>query len=291
MPGKYEVIITAKTSHSDEIHDLAHSDFTIEKTQYVRLTEEYFSDSYDIALEFFDGDEDKFMFEYIPPTTERSIKTDPAWFREYIVRLPDFMDESLYVHKDAQQNFEEAVYYIDNTYLRVTTPDAKIFEEEMGEEQEAMLIDTGVIKLANLVQTYDGGYVSRFTSSLKLVSHHAFGTAIDLNASIIPNTYDLANRPILRDDVQDHLNYNGIKEENGILYYDFTYTGDWTEFYDGVPGTCLNYLLYELAFYRAGFSWGYYYDSVCDPMHYTLTEKELSLHDDGLRKIYEYIED
>ncbi len=292
MPGAYELVITAKTAHSDEVHELANTEFELEKTQYVTLTEEYFSDSYDIALEFFGGDEEKFMFDYIPPVEVRNITTDPAWFREYITRLPDFMGESLYVHVDAQQNFEEAVNYIETTYLRVTTPDAKLYEEfETHEEQESVLIDTGIIKLEELVQSYDGGYVSRFTSSLKLVSHHAFGTAIDLNASIVPNTYELSNREILRDDVQNHLEYNGIKEENGIEYYDFTYTGDWSEFYSGVPGTCLNYLLYELAFYRAGFSWGYYYESVCDAMHYTLTEKELSLHDDGLRKVYEYYDE
>ncbi len=285
MPGNYNLYLTAKTVNSDEAHEMAQTEFELEKTQYVTLTEEYFSDSYDIALEFFGGDEEKFLFDYIPPIEERDITTDPAWFREYIVRLPDFMNEPLYVHVDARQNFEDLIDFLETTRLRVTTPGDS---SQTDSDSTPVSVDTGIIKLSDLVQSYDGGYVSRFTSSLKLVSHHAFGTAIDLNASIIPNTYDLSNREILRNDVENHLEYNGIKEENGVKYYDFTYTGEWDEFYAGVPATCLNYLLYELAFYRAGFSWGYYYESVCDAMHYTLTEKELSLHDDGLRKVYEY---
>ncbi len=49
-----------------------------------------------------------------------------------------------------------------------------------------------------------------------------------------------------------------------------------------------------MAFFRAGFQWGYYYESACDGMHFTLAEFDINRHmysDVGLRKIYEYIED
>ena len=59
-----------------------------------------------------------------------------------------------------------------------------------------------------------------------------------------------------------------------------------------VPETVINYLLYELAFYRAGFQWGHYYISTSDGMHFTLTDNIRISHDgnDGLRKVFEYSE-
>ena len=60
---------------------------------------------------------------------------------------------------------------------------------------------------------------------------------------------------------------------------------------NGVPREIQNYLLYELAFYRAGFGWGYYFSHNCDAMHYTLTELDPALHEaegTGLRKVFEY---
>ena len=79
-----------------------------------------------------------------------------------------------------------------------------------------------------------------------------------------------------------------------MLYYDYTYTGDsllWV--YRNIPETVINYLLYELAFYRAGFQWGHYYVSTSDGMHFTLTDNIRISHDgnSGLRKVYEYIEE
>ena len=102
----------------------------------------------------------------------------------------------------------------------------------------------------------------------------------------------LSNRALILDEVRNHLAYNGIKTANGVSYYDFTYNGSCSATYRNVPQTVINYLLYELAFYRAGFGWGYYYDHACDGMHFTLSEMSASIHDTSgrsLRKVYQYI--
>ncbi|MPM95017.1 hypothetical protein SDC9_142166 [bioreactor metagenome] len=101
------------------------------------------------------------------------------------------------------------------------------------------------------------------------------------------------NIALINDEVKNKLVYNGIKSENNVLYYDYTYSGDsllWV--YQTIPETVINYILYELAFYRAGFQWGHYYVSTSDGMHFTLTDNIRISHDgnDGLRKVYEYIE-
>ena len=82
-------------------------------------------------------------------------------------------------------------------------------------------------------------------------------------------------------------------DENGTKYYDFTYTGGYRNAVKEVPPEIVNYLLYELAFYRAGFRWGFYFDS-SDAMHFTLTESRREYFEEGayaLRKVYEYIGD
>ena len=76
--------------------------------------------------------------------------------------------------------------------------------------------------------------------------------------------------------------------------YDFTYTGSAPREVKNVPEPLMNYLMYELAFYRAGFSWGAYYPHTCDAMHFTLTELSPELFTDGpyaMRKVFEYIEE
>lgn len=78
-----------------------------------------------------------------------------------------------------------------------------------------------------------------------------------------------------------------------MSYYDYTYTGDsllWV--FQTIPETVINYIIYELAFYRAGFQWGHYYVSTSDGMHFTLTDNIRINHDgnDGLRKVFDYCE-
>ena len=108
-----------------------------------------------------------------------------------------------------------------------------------------------------------------------------------------PNKNSDANTALIDDDVKGHLVYNGILEENGIPYYDFTYDGAYKLDPNGVPETCVNYLLYELGFFRAGFLWAHYYKSTSDAMHFCLSEFVTYNHEHkqyGLRKVYEYAE-
>ena len=181
------------------------------------------------------------------------------------------------VHKKAAGQFKKAVNYMKTVYLRVHGTNG----------------DSGVIKLSELIGSFDGIWNPRFVSDRSFISHHAFGTAIDLNASLDANTNELSNRELIKSEVGSHLTYNGIKNEDGVSYYDFTYDGSHSAKLKGVPTTVVNYLLYELAFYRAGFNWGYYYDHTCDAMHFGLSEFSADVHNTSsrsLRKVRDYID-
>ena len=147
--------------------------------------------------------------------------------------------------------------------------------------------------VGELVDKY-AAYVPRFQSNLEYLSHHTLGTAIDVNDNMYPNQNIPRNHDLIGGEVKNHLVYNGIKtDENGIKYYDFTYDGTYPAKYKKIPKSILNYLVYELAFFRAGFEWGFYYETTCDAMHFMLTENDRNRHmhtDIGLRKVYEYIE-
>ena len=133
---------------------------------------------------------------------------------------------------------------------------------------------------------------ARFVSSRKYVSHHSLGTVVDLNTNLSVNSQRNKNKYLIYDAVANHLTYNGIQTgEDGVRYYDFTYDGSYRGAPEDMPPAIVNYLLYELAFYRAGFRWGFYFDTA-DPMHYTLTESQYEYFEEGpfaLRKVYEYI--
>ena len=142
--------------------------------------------------------------------------------------------------------------------------------------------------------SFDGILNTRFVTDRTFVSHHSFGTAIDLNAVMQANKNRLENRDLIRTEVQNCLVYNGVREQNGVRYYDFTYSGSYSGTYKNIPETVINYLLYELAFYRAGFGWGYYYPHACDGMHFTPTELSPTSFEEGpyaMRKVFTYIED
>ncbi len=62
----------------------------------------------------------------------------------------------------------------------------------------------------------------------------------------IDNTKE--NIAIINDEVRNKLVYNGIKQENGDSYYDYTTPAMRCWAYQSVPETVINYLLYELAF-------------------------------------------
>ena len=171
--------------------------------------------------------------------------------------------------------FEKAFSYLETSFVRVHGTNG----------------DTGLIRASDLITEYNGCYVSRFTSSLKAISHHTFGTAVDVNASMEPNKNTAENKAVIDDDVRGHLFFNGLKEEKGVIYYDFSYDGSYDLDPNGVPQTCVNYLLYEMGFYRAGFGWAHYYKSTSDGMHFCLSEFITYSHDDkenGLRKVYVY---
>ena len=244
--------------------------------EWEMITRDKFPDSYPEALRFF-GSEERFLYRY-QWVSGRYIVADPEWEKTYITEIVGYPNKMPWqLHVDAVPSFLKAFDYLETSYIRVHGSNG----------------DTGVIKASALITEYNGCYVSRFTSSLKAVSHHAFGTAVDVNASMEPNKNNNANTTLIDDDVKGHLVYNGILEENGVKYYDFTYNGSYRCDPNGVPETCVNYLLYEFGFYRAGFDWAHYYKSTSDAMHFCLSEFVTYKHDDpvhGLRKVTVYVE-
>ncbi len=257
--------------------ELVRCTFYVLGEEWETITKDKFPDSYPEALQFF-GSEERFLYRY-QWVNGRYTVADPEWEKTYITEIPGYPEDTPWlVHIDAVPYMEKAFEYLKTSHIRVHGTNG----------------DTGVIPAISLITEYNGCYVSRFTSSLKAVSHHTFGTAVDLNASMDPNKNNEKNHAVIDDDVKGHLVYNGIQEENGVRYYDFTYDGKYKLDPNGVPETCVNYLLYEFGFFRAGFDWAHYYKSTSDAMHFCLSEFVTHKHDDktyGLRKVYEYIED
>ena len=242
---------------------------TIQKTDFS-------NNSYETALAFFQ-EKDAFLYRYQWVDT-RYIVADPDWEDAYIVSFDCLPGrEPWRIHKFAVPYYKVVSYYLNNVRVRVSGTNG----------------DSGVLLLRDLIDTYSGSYCSRFTSSEQSISHHAFGTATDLNGGMGVNDMQKENIALINTEVRDFLTYNGIKNENGVSYYDYTYTGDsliWV--YQNIPETVINYILYELAFYRAGFQWGHYYVSTSDGMHFTLTDNIRISHDgnEGLRKVFDYSE-
>ena len=249
--------------------------FYVVGDDWEQITEASFPDSYPEALAFF-GDTERFLYRY-QRVNGRYILADPEWEKTYITPVEAYPDGAPWLmHVDAVPYFTKAFAYLEAVHVRVHGTNG----------------DTGVLPLKRLITEYNGCYVSRFTSSLKAISHHTFGTAVDVNASMQPNKNDNANTALIDDDVKGHLAYNGIVTEDGVAYYDFTYDGSYENDPNGVPQTCVNYLLYELAFYRAGFEWAHYYKSTSDAMHFCLSEFVTYTHEGemGLKKVFAYAE-
>ena len=237
---------------------------------------DFSNNSYESALKFF-KEKDAFLYRY-QWVDARYIVADPKWEEQYIISFDCLPGRDPWrIHKFALPYYEAASYYLNNVHVRVSGTNG----------------DSGVLQLSDLIDTYNGSYCSRFTTSEKSISHHAFGTASDLNGGMGANDMQKENIALINTEVRDFLAYNGIKTEDGVSYYDYTYSGDsliWT--YQSIPETCINYILYELAFYRAGFQWGHYYVSTSDGMHFTLTDNIRISHDgnEGLRKVFDYSE-
>ncbi|MEN6338862.1 MAG: M15 family metallopeptidase [Clostridiaceae bacterium] len=276
--GRYTFTLTATTVAKPTPVTLYSAECSISDTKDMFLTQNKFDDNYAEVYAFFKGDTSKFLFQYWI-RDGRSISTDTEWRENTLV------ESSLgRVNSAAVAYFELANYYIDHTYVSVTIVNRKNNKQTDGR----------VTPLRKLISK-ETTYVPRFQSNLQYVSHHTLGLAIDVNDDMYPNKNIETNHELIGTDVRDHLVYNGIKtDEKGQQYYDFTYDGAYSARFERVPKTIINYLLYELAFFRAGFQWGYYYESACDGMHFTLAEFDINRHmysDVGLRKIYEYIED
>lgn len=237
---------------------------------------DFSNNSYETALAFF-KEKDAFLYRY-QWVDARYIVADPDWEDTYIISFDCLPGrEQWRIHKFALPYYQAVSYYLNNVHVRVSGTSG----------------DSGVLLLRDLIDTYNGTYCSRFTSSETHISHHAFGTATDINGGMGANDNLKENIDLINTEVRNFLTYNGIKTENGVSYYDYTYSGDsllWV--YQTVPETVINYILYELAFYRAGFQWGHYYVSTSDGMHFTLTDNIRISHDgnDGLRKVFDYSE-
>jgi len=272
--GEQTLVITATTVEEPEPVELIRATYQVVSKGWFQLRPDNFSDNYAQTLEFFSNDPSRFMFEY-RWRSGRKIAMKNSFRSVYLVD-----DEWGSVHRDAVPYFNQAREYIASTYVRVQSADGAH--------------DTGVIPLQELVITNNGTCIARFIQSKKYVSHHSFGTVVDLNADIRPNKQRWYNKDLIYDAVKNHLTYNGIMtSDDGIQYYDYTYDGAYKNAVKEVPPEILNYLLYELAFYRASFRWGFYFDT-SDAMHFTLTESSMSAFTDdpyALRKVYTYIED
>ena len=275
--GDYTFGLYASTTRTED-KLLAVSSFRIFDTEWRPLISNNLRCSYAYALNFF-GSRDEFMFTYRwKSSTGRDIELQgghAAWEAAHMTIIDNATGGRWEVHKKAAPAYKKAVKYLKNSYVRVHGNNG----------------DSGVIKLSALIGTFDGIWNPRFVSDRSFISHHAFGTAIDLNASMDANVNNLSNRDLIHKEVGNKLTYNGIKTQNGVSYYDFTYSGSHSSKYRSVPTTVINYLLYELAFYRAGFNWGYYYDHTCDAMHFGLSEFSADTHNTSsrsLRKVYSY---
>ncbi len=240
--SKFEIIPTSSSDYNVWIQ-LKKSDLTVY--------------SYEIALEYF-GDT-SFLFRY-KHESGRNITIDPVWVSENIVTIDFFYGRTLYVNKRAKTAYENAIKHIENSYV--------LFKYNDGE--------SGVFNLTSLIErSGSGAYTPRFQTDMKYISHHSFGTAVDINAGIEVNCINKSGSTDYNwNKIKAAINllkYEGIKTIDGKQVYVFKYDGSKPK--SGyVPDTLKNYLLHELAFVREGFKWGGYFTSGADAMHFTLTE-------------------
>ena len=273
--GSYRLVLQAEDSVGNMV-TLVDRPFKVINEQWLTLMPNNLRGNYTIALAFF-GSPEKFMFRYKLQEASTHITVDPEWRKAYDGEAIGVNGKKWRCHIDAVPYFEKACRYLESTYIHIS-----------GKK-----LDTGAVGLADLV-TFNGTVVRRFTNNKNFVSHHSFGTAVDINAYYTSNRDVLENRKKIYNEVTKNLTYNGIVEIGGKQCYDFTYTGTAKAGLCKVPEPLMNYLLYEFGFYRAGFSWGVYYPHTSDAMHFTLTELSPSLFTDSeyaMRKVFTYIED
>lgn len=273
----YTFTLTATSSAQTSPVTLHSAEVKVEKVDAFKLEQNKFDDNYSEAFAFFGGDTSQFLFNYWL-RGDRDVSTATEWRDAHLVDSP-FGGRC---HVMALPYFEKAKEYIDSTYIKVDVL------HRSGSVREGK-----VMPLKTIMDNDASPYVPRFQSNMEYVSHHCLGTAIDVNETLYPNLNIITNHDLIGDDVKNHLRFDGIRtDDKGQQYYSFFYDGAYTSMYKRVPKTIINYLLYELAFYRAGFQWGFYYETACDAMHFMLSENDPNKHMDsetGLRKIYDYI--
>ena len=236
--GKYTLRILAAQAGAEE-QLLAESQFQVTNETWLQLQPNNLRGNYTTALAFF-GSPERFMFRYRIQSGSTKITIDPEWVSQYVGEATCLNGRKWVCHVDAVPYFEQACRYMENTYLHLTGPN----------------LDTGAVRLSDLVTKMNGTMVRRFTNSGDFISHHSFGTAVDINASFPSNKDNRTNRERIYGEVQK-VTYNGVVTVKGKQCYDFTYSGTVRGGgASGVPEVLTNYFLYELAFYRAGFSWG-----------------------------------
>ena len=274
--GTYTLRILGQDTASQE-KVLAETQFRVTHEEWIQLQPNNLRLNYSAALRFF-GAPERFMFRYKLQSGSHRITLDPAWTKQYVGTALCLKGKKWTCHVDAIPYFEQACRYMENTYLHLTGPN----------------LDTGAVRLSDLVTKMNGTMVRRFTNSGDFISHHSFGTAVDINASFPSNKDNRTNRERIYGEVQK-VTYNGVVTVKGKQCYDFTYSGTVRGGgASGVPEVLTNYFLYELAFYRAGFSWGVYYPHKSDAMHFTLSELSPELFSEGpyaMRKVFSYIDD
>ena len=272
--GSYTLKLTAEDAKARRV-TLCTASFRVTADKWVRLLPNNLRNNYTDALRFF-GSPERFLFRY-RFAKGRKITVDSAWNKQYAASAKGVDGKRWRCHRDAVPYFEQAARLIENTYIRVRGTNG----------------DTGAVRLA-AIMTFNGLMVQRYVSSLEYISHHSFGTAVDVNAYTPSHRNVPENREKIFREVTEHLTYNGLKRVGSRICYDFTYTGDAESGPKNVPEPLLNYLLYELAFFRAGFSWGLYYPHTCDGMHFSLSELSPDLFENSpyaMRKVFVYLED
>lgn len=276
--GTYTLTLSASDAAGQEA-TLAQAAFQITNSKWIQLLPNNLRGNYTTALAFF-GSPERFLFRFSLKDGGPKINLDSEWSKQYLGTAIGVNGKEWSCHVDAIPFFERASRYIEETYVHISGPS----------------LDTGAVCLKDLFSN-NGTIVRRFTNSKQFLSHHSLGTAIDVNAHSPSNKDKLSNREVIYREVTEHLTYNGIVTIGDHACYDFTYTGSarpWSEQRTKVPEPLMNYLLYELAFYRAGFSWGVYYPHTSDAMHFTLSELSPSLFDEGpyaMRKVFTYTDD
>ena len=168
----YHTLQVYATSEGQPTPELLYeTHFYILSDKWLQIKRSDFSnDSYETALAFF-KDKDAFLYRY-QWVDQRYIVADPDWENEYIIPFECLPGRELWrIHRAALPYYKAVSYYLNNVHVRVS-----------GTSE-----DSGILLLGDLIDTYNGSYCSRFTSSQQSISHHAFGAATDLNGGMGAN--------------------------------------------------------------------------------------------------------